>query len=69
LTLLMPIDEPSQAGLTNSGKPSGFDAAAKSLAAAEQHVFRHRQRQRHCQSNLLRHLSIPSAEAITPLPV
>jgi hypothetical protein len=32
LTLLMPIDEPSQAGLTNSGSPSSASTRRKSLS-------------------------------------
>jgi hypothetical protein len=68
LTRLMPMLEPSQDGFTASGRPNSDAASASSAALA---TMRHGGvgKPTPCQSCLVRSLSMPSAEASTPLPV
>src|ERR1700687_2946183 len=64
----MPMDEPARAGLTISGSPSLATTAHQSVLSSTTS---------YCgvgiplaiQTSLVRHLSIASADAITPLPV
>jgi hypothetical protein len=64
----MPIDEPSRAGLTKIGNPSSSSTSAKSEAAVSK-AYSGTGKPAACQSSLVRNLSMPSAEAMTPEPV
>ncbi len=64
----MPMLEPSLAGLTNSGRPRRATTACQSLSAVNT-THSGTGMPAACQNSLLRHLSIASAEASTPLPV
>ncbi|MNC90459.1 hypothetical protein D3C83_65600 [compost metagenome] len=68
VTLVMPIEEPSRTGFTISGSPSRFARSAGSVRAVMSSQGGVGSPAA-CHRSLVRHLSIASALAITPLPV